>query len=131
MKDFKTIFFFLRLPIATSLAGHGLVRLPKLQTFTEGMIKSMEKSAIPEALITAFGYVLPFLEAIIGICLLIGFKPKLTIYSAFALMSILILGSSSIENWSAIEAQLLHSLYLFALLWFYLKYSSEENQPLI
>lgn len=131
MKDFKTIFFFLRLPIAISLAGHGLVRLPKLQTFTEGMVKSMEKSAIPEALITPFGNVLPFLEAIIGISLLIGFKPKLTIYSAFALMSILILGSSSIENWSAIEAQLLHSLYLFALLWFYLKYSSEENQPLI
>ncbi|SUX43471.1 MauE/DoxX family redox-associated membrane protein [Chryseobacterium indoltheticum] len=131
MKDFKTIFFFLRLPIAISLAGHGLVRLPKLQTFTEGMVKSMEKSAIAEALITPFGYVLPFLEAIIGISLLIGFKPKLTIYSAIALMSILILGSSSIENWSAIEAQLLHSLYLFALLWFYLKYSSEENQPLI
>ncbi|WP_426474329.1 DoxX family protein [Chryseobacterium balustinum] len=131
MKDFKTIFFFLRLPIAISLAGHGLVRLPKLQTFTEGMVKSMEKSAIPEALITSFGYVLPFLEAIIGISLLIGFKPKLTIYSAISLMSILILGSSSIENWSAIEAQLLHSLYLFALLWFYLKYSSEENQPLI
>ncbi|MDF2832822.1 MauE/DoxX family redox-associated membrane protein [Chryseobacterium indoltheticum] len=131
MKDFKTIFFFLRLPIAISLAGHGLVRLPKLQTFTEGMVKSMEKSAIPEALIMPFGYVLPFLEAIIGISLLIGFKPKLTIYSAFALMSILILGSSSVENWSAIEAQLLHSLYLFALLWFYLKYSSEENQPLI
>lgn len=131
MKDFKTIFFFLRLPVAISLAGHGLVRLPKLQTFTEGMVKSMEKSAIPESLITPFGYVLPFLEAIIGIFLLIGFKLKLTIYSAIALMSILILGSSSIENWSAIEAQLLHSLYLFALLWFYLKYSSEENQPLI
>ena len=131
MKDFKTIFFFLRLPVAISLAGHGLVRLPKLQTFTEGMVKSMEKSAIPEALITPFGYVLPFLEAIIGISLLIGFKPKLTMYSAISLMSILILGSSSIENWSAIEAQLLHSLYLFALLWFYLKYSSEENQPLI
>ncbi|MDQ8140800.1 MauE/DoxX family redox-associated membrane protein [Chryseobacterium sp. CFS15] len=131
MKDFKTIFFFLKLPIAISLAGHGLVRLPKLQTFTEGMVKSMEKSAIPEALITPFGYVLPFLEAIIGISLLIGFKLKLTIYSAIALMSILILGSSSVENWSAIEAQLLHSLYLFALLWFYLKHSSEENQPLI
>lgn len=131
MKDFKIIFFFLRLPIAISLAGHGLVRSPKLQTFTEGMVKSMEKSAIPEALITPFGYVLPFLEAIIGISLLIGFKLKLTIYSAIALMSILILGSSSIENWSAIEAQLLHSLYLFALLWFYLKYSSEENQSLI
>ncbi|MCX8524902.1 DoxX family protein [Chryseobacterium formosus] len=128
MKDFKTVFFFLKLPIAISLAGHGLVRLPKLQAFTEGMVKSMEKSAIPEVLIIPFGYILPFLEAIVGISLLIGFKPKLTIYSAIALMSILIFGSSSIENWSAIEAQLLHSLYLFALLWFYLNYSPDEKQ---
>lgn len=129
MKDFKTVFFFLRLPIAVSLAGHGLVRIPKLQTFTEAMVKSMEKSAIPEVLITPFGYILPFLEAIVGISLLMGFKPKLTVYSAIALMSLLIFGSSSVENWSAIEAQLLHSLYLSALLWFYLKYSPEENQP--
>lgn len=131
MKDFKTLFFFSRLPIAISLAGHGLVRLPKLQTFAGGMVKSMEKSAIPEALITPFGYLLPFLEAIVGISLLIGFKSKLTIYAAIALMSILILGSSSVENWTAIEAQLLHSLYLFALLWFYLKHSHEENQPIV
>jgi hypothetical protein len=35
MKDFKTAFFFLRLPVAISLLGHGLVRLPKLQTFSD------------------------------------------------------------------------------------------------
>lgn len=131
MKDFKTLFFFLRLPIAISLAGHGLVRIPKLQAFTEGMVKSMEKSVIPDILITPFGYLLPFLEAILGIVLLIGFKPKPTIYASLTLMSILILGSSSVENWSAIEAQLLHSLYLFVLLWFYIKNSPQENQPVI
>jgi len=131
MKDFKTIFFFLKLPIAVSLAGHGLVRIPKLQSFTEGMVKSMEKSAIPEELMTPFGYILPFLEAIAGISLLIGFKPKLTIYAAISVMTILIFGSSSVENWSAIEAQLLHSLYLFVLLWFYLKYSPEENPTIV
>lgn len=131
MKDFKTLFFFLRLPIAISLAGHGLVRIPKLQPFTEGMVKSMAKSVIPDILITPFGYLLPFLEAILGIVLLIGFKPKPTMYASLALMSILILGSSSVENWSAIEAQLLHSLYLFVLLWFYIKNSPQENQPVI
>ncbi|MCY0978446.1 DoxX family protein [Chryseobacterium wangxinyae] len=131
MKEFKTLFFFLRLPISISLVGHGLVRIPKLQTFTEGMVKSMEKSAIPEVLITPFGYILPFLEAIVGIALLIGFKPKLTIYAAISLMTILIFGSSSVENWTAIEAQLLHCLYLFVLLWFYVKNSREENQPLV
>ena len=35
--------------------------------------------------------------------MLVGFKPKLTIYASLVLMSILISGSSLIENWGAIE----------------------------
>lgn len=126
MKDFKTMFFFLRLPIAVSLLGHGLVRLPKLQVFSEWMVTTMEKSAIPAALIIPFGYVLPILEAVIGLLLLINYKTKYTIYSALSLMSILIFGSCSIENWSAIESQLLHSFYLFGLLFFYEKYKHKN-----
>ncbi|MGO4710501.1 MauE/DoxX family redox-associated membrane protein [Chryseobacterium sp. 2TAF14] len=128
MKDFKTVFFFLRLPVAVSLLGHGLVRLPKLQAFTGWMVKTMEKSVIPEALIIPFGYILPFLEAMIGLCLLINFKTKYTLFSALGLMSILIFGSCSIENWSAIESQLLHSFYLFGLFVFYEKYRTETTE---
>lgn len=127
MKDFKTAFFFLRLPVAVSLLGHGLVRLPKLHTFSEWMVTSMEKSAIPTVLIVPFSYLLPVVEAILGILLLINFKTKYTLYGALTVMSILILGSCSIENWSAIEAQLLHSFYLFGLFWFYEKYKPENN----
>lgn len=127
MKDFKTAFFFLKLPIAISLLGHGLVRIPKLHIFSEWMVTTMEKSMIPKLIIVPFGYVLPFAEAILGILLLINFKTKYTLYSAIVLMSILIFGSCSIENWSAIEAQLLHSFYLFGLFWFYEKFKTEET----
>ncbi|KQT23285.1 DoxX family protein [Chryseobacterium sp. Leaf405] len=127
MKDFKTAFFFLRLPIAVSLLGHGLVRLPKLQTFSDWMVTTMEKSMIPAALIIPFSYVLPIAEAIIGIFLLINFKIKYTLYSALVVMSILIFGSCSIENWSATESQLLHSFYLFGLFWFYEKFKPETS----
>ena len=127
MKDFKTAFFFLRLPIAISLLGHGLVRIPKLHTFSEWMVTTMEKSMIPKLIIVPFGYVLPIAEAILGILLLINFKTKYTLYSALVLMSILIFGSCSIENWSAIEAQLLHSFYLFGLFWFYEKFKTKES----
>lgn len=127
MKDFKTIFFFLRLPIAISLLGHGLVRLPKLATFSNWMVTSMEKSMIPDFLIVPFSYILPIAEFLIGLSLVIGFKTKYTIFSGLILMSILILGSSSIENWSAIESQLLHSVYLFGLYWFWNKNQSETT----
>jgi thiosulfate dehydrogenase (quinone) large subunit len=127
MKDFKITYFFLRLPIAISLLGHGLVRLPKLETFSNWMVTSMEKSVIPSVMIVPFSYILPIVEFLIGLSLLIGFKTKYTIYSGLVLMSILILGSASIENWSAIEAQLLHSVYLGGLLWFYEKYKPVSN----
>ncbi len=127
MKDFKTTYFFLRLPIAISLLGHGLVRFPKLEIFSNWMVTSMEKSVIPSFMIIPFSYFLPIAEFLIGLLLLIGFQTKYTIYSGLVLMSILILGSASIENWSAIEAQLLHSVYLGGLLWFYEKYKPVSN----
>ncbi|MDQ1096250.1 MULTISPECIES: MauE/DoxX family redox-associated membrane protein [Chryseobacterium] len=130
MKDFKTAFFFLRLPIAVSLAGHGLVRLPKLQAFSDWMVKTMEKSALPEVVIVPFSYFLPVAEAAIGILLLTGYKSKLAIYSGLVLMSMLIMGSCSIENWTAIEAQLLHSAYLAGLFWFFIRYSGETTDKI-
>ncbi|PZP49358.1 MAG: DoxX family protein [Pseudopedobacter saltans] len=126
MKDFKTAFFFLRLPVAVSLAGHGLVRLPKLATFSNWMVTSMEKSILPKVLVLPFSYVLPFLEALIGLALLFGFQTKYTLFAGLTLMSVLILGSCSIENWSAIEAQLIHAAYLFGL---YLIW--DRNQPVV
>lgn len=128
MKDFKTAFFFLRLPAAVSLLGHGFVRLPKLHAFSDWMVKTMEKSAIPEALIVPFSYFLPVTEAVIGLLLLINFKTKYVLYSALALMSLLIAGSCSIENWTAIEAQLLHCVYLFGLFWFYERFGGKVNE---
>ncbi len=124
MKNFKTTFFFLRLPIAISLLGHGLIRLPKLTTFAEGITSSMNSSILPSGMVLAFGYVLPIIEAIIGVALIIGFQTRYTLYAALALMSILVLGSSTIENWSAVQAQLVHGIYLGFLLWFYEKTSS-------
>jgi len=127
MKDFKTVFFFLRLPVAVSLLGHGLVRFPKLPAFSDWMIKTMEKSAIPEALIVPFSYFLPVAEAVTGLLLLINIKTEYALYSALVLMSILIAGSCSIENWAAIEAQLLNSIYFFGLLWLYKRFGSKVN----
>ncbi len=115
------MFFYLRLPVAMSLLGHGLVRLPKLQAFSSWMVETMEKSAIPAALIIPFSYILPIAEAILGVLLMVGFQFRYTLMAALILMSVLILGSSSIENWSAIEAQLIHAVYLGGLWWFYEK----------
>jgi thiosulfate dehydrogenase [quinone] large subunit len=127
MTNFKSTFFFLRLPLAVSMLGHGLVRLPKLAGFNQWMRESMQKSFLPESIITPFSYVLPFAEAIIGLLLLIGVFFRYTCYAGLTLMAVLILGSASIENWSAIEAQLIHSVLFGVLLWWYEKYRPAER----
>ncbi|MCH5719914.1 MauE/DoxX family redox-associated membrane protein [Niabella hibiscisoli] len=127
MNYFKTTFFFLRLPVAISLLGHGLVRLPKLTGFSNWMVSTMEKSVIPPALIAPFSYFLPIAEALLGLALLVGFKVRYTLFASITLMSLLILGSCSIENWSAIEAQLLHAFYLMALYWYWERHQSGSS----
>ncbi len=101
-----------------SLFGHGLVRLPKLQEFASGMTASMEKSFIPEPLILAFGYAIPFIEVITGLFLIIGLFTRETIYASLVLMSILIFGCTTVENFGPITSQLVHSIYLAMLLYF-------------
>lgn len=127
MNNTKITFFFLRLPVATSLLGHGLVRLPKLTAFSEWTQATMEKSFLPSFLIIPFSFALPIVECIIGLMLLFRFGIRYSLYASLLLMSILIFGSCSIENWSAIEAQLLHAIYLFGLLFYWQRVDNQPN----
>lgn len=114
----KYAYFFLRLPLAMSMFGHGLVRLPKLSKFAEGMTEEFKKSILPEILVLPFGYALPIIEFLIGILLLLGWQTRNTIFAGLLTMAALVFGSSTTESWGAISAQLIHSLYFGMLLYF-------------
>ena len=112
----KYTYFLLRLPIAISMFGHGVVRMPKLEKFSNWMIGNMEKSFIPESLILPFSYVIPIAELLIGLFLILGLWTRQTLSAGMVLMSMLIFGSSSFENWDPISSQLIHAGYMGALL---------------
>ncbi|MGK6351407.1 DoxX family protein [Parapedobacter sp. DT-150] len=107
---------FIRLPIAMSFLGHGLVRLPKLQVFATGMAESFSDTILPQGLVLIFGYLLVFAEFIIGIWLLSGRWFNQALMAGLTVMTLLIFGSSLIENWDAVSVQLVHSIYLAGLL---------------
>ncbi|PKA97281.1 thiosulfate dehydrogenase [quinone] large subunit [Flavobacteriaceae bacterium MAR_2009_75] len=113
----NTLHYFLRLPLAVSMFGHGVVRLPKLQIFSSWMMETMAESLIPQFLILPFSYALPIVELLIGLFMLIGFYIRYAVIAGIIVMSLLILGSCSIENWGAVGTQLLHAIY-FAILLF-------------
>lgn len=68
----KTAYLLLRLAIGASMFGHGLVRLPKLNAFSDWMVGSFEKSILPQALVVPFSYVLPIAEFTVGLLLILG-----------------------------------------------------------
>jgi len=111
-------FLLLRLAIGTSMLGHGLVRLPKLQTFSHWMVGSFVKSILPQALVIPFSYVLPIAEFIIGLLLVTGLFTKPALVAGSLVMIVLILGSCMIENWEVLPSQLIHVAFFTILLQF-------------
>lgn len=123
-------YFFARLPIGLSMLGHGLVRLPKLQSFAQGMTDSFEQSYLPSTLVYAFGLLLPILELLVGLLIVLGLFTRIGLIGGLLVMSMLIFGSAAIENWNAISSQLIHSIYM-ALLLYYVDYNTLSIDKLV
>jgi len=119
MKNTGIFHFIVRLPIAMSFFGHGLVRIPKLQAFASGMAEAFAATWLPQPLVLAFSYFLAIAELLIGLWLMTGRRIQEALMAGQVLMTLLIFGSSLIENWNGISAQLVHSIYLVGLLLYY------------
>jgi thiosulfate dehydrogenase [quinone] large subunit len=107
-----------RLPMGLSFFGHGLIRITKLDTFSNGMVKQFSKSILPEGFVSAFGHVLPFLEFITGVLLLLGLFTRSALILGTAIILMLIFGTSLIEQWNGIFTQLFYAAYLAVLYYF-------------
>ena len=118
-----TSFLMIRLAVAASMLGHGLVRLPKLNGFSNWMVSSFEKSMLPPVLVTPFSYILPIAEFVIGLLLVIGLFTRVSLIAGGFTMVILIFGSAMVENWEAMPSQFIHAAF-FAVLLSFLQYNT-------
>ena len=111
-------YLLVRLAVAISLFGHGLVRLPKLNIFSNWMIKSFESSMLPKLLVIPFSYTLPIAEFIIGTLLILGLFTKTALVMGGIVILMLVLGTCLIENWEALPSQMIHVAFIAILLQF-------------
>ena len=107
-----------RLPIAVSMLGHGLDRIPKLQEFSDHVVQQFSKSVIPEKLVTPFSIGLPFAELVTGILLILGLFTRFSCVLGLLAMLSLIFGSCMIEQWENVFTQMIYGLY-FVMLYYY------------
>jgi thiosulfate dehydrogenase [quinone] large subunit len=104
-------YIFIRLGIGISMLGHGLVRIPKLKAFSEGMLNNFKGSILPDFIVLPFSFALPFIEFLLGILLVLGWQTKRAAILGGILMLTLMGGTTLIENWSALPSQMIHLLF--------------------
>lgn len=109
-------FFLARITIGINLLVHGLVRIPKLQQFAEGITKGFENTYLPQFLVSGFAHCLPFIEFLLGLCLILGLKTRLALSLGEVLIAVLIFGSGLKEDWIAVGSQMVYALFFFFLI---------------
>jgi thiosulfate dehydrogenase (quinone) large subunit len=118
MMDRRIAYLLMRLAVGFSLLGHGLVRIPKLAGFHAHLTSDFTHSILPKTLVSVTGYALPFVEVCIGAMLVVGLLTKLGLIAGVLGMTILVFGSTTIEDYSVIGEQLIHAAILVALIVF-------------
>lgn len=117
---FKSIglsYALLRIALGLNICLHGVVRWTVgLRNFAESLLPMFQKTALPVWSVYAFGYVLPIVEAVIGACVLFGFRTRRALISGSVLMVVLTFGSTLRQDWPTVGIQLTYSLVYSLLL---------------
>jgi thiosulfate dehydrogenase [quinone] large subunit len=115
LKTQRITYLLVRLPVAMSMFGHGLERMPKLSGFTQHMTDQFKNAVLPLAAVEVFSHVLPFIELLLGILLIIGLFTRFAAVVGVLVMLALIFGSSMIEQWENVFTQIVYGLCFAAI----------------
>ena len=108
----------LRLTIGVNLFLHGTTRLflGGLGKFVTGIVQQFQNTPLPAWQVQAFATVLPFVEATIGVLLIVGLWTRWTAVAGSLVMVSLIFGTGLRMDWSLLFLQMFYSFLYFVLL---------------
>jgi thiosulfate dehydrogenase [quinone] large subunit len=107
----------LRITLGVNFAGHGLIRIHNgAAAFAQTTSEHLAKSPLPQSLIYAFSYAIPFIEAILGLTLILGIFTRISLIIGAVFMMLLTIGVAANQQWDLASQQLLYSTVFFLLL---------------
>jgi thiosulfate dehydrogenase [quinone] large subunit len=113
----------LRIALGVNFAGHGLIRIHNgVAAFAQTTAEHLVKSPLPSSLTYAFSYAIPFVEAILGLTLILGVFTRASLIAGAVFMMTLTIGVTANQQWDIAGQQLLYSVDFFLLL-FLLEYN--------
>jgi thiosulfate dehydrogenase [quinone] large subunit len=114
--DRRLAYFFLRLTLGVSIFIHGVVRLPKIAEFADGLVKQFAATPLPAMLVRPFAMGLTVEEALTGFLLIIGLWTRWALIIGSLAIAALVFGTSLRSDWPTVGIQLLYAAIYAALL---------------
>jgi thiosulfate dehydrogenase (quinone) large subunit len=117
MNHRSVAYALLRISLGINFAGHGLIRIHNgVAAFAQTTAEHLAKSPLPPSLTYAFSYSIPFIEAILGLTLILGVFTRISLIAGAVFMMLLTIGVTTNQQWDIATQQLLYSVVFFLLL---------------
>jgi thiosulfate dehydrogenase [quinone] large subunit len=114
--DRKVAYLILRFTFGLGIFMHGIVRLPHLRAFADGMVKQFAETPLPLTIVRPFALNIVFAETIIGFLLLLGLWTRWALLVGAALMASLVFGTALRSDWDTLAIQMLYALIYASLI---------------
>ena len=115
--DASIAYAILRLTLGMNIGLRGLVRIAHGQAaFAQGIVKQMEATILPPSAVYAFASTLVWVEAAVGLLLIVGLQTRLALIVGGLMMTALTFGTMQIENFQNAWLQLTYALVFFVVL---------------
>ena len=116
--DKSLAYALLRIAFGVNFAGHGLIRIHNgVDAFAATTAEHLAKSPLPHSLTLGFSYAIPFLEAILGLTLILGVFTRISLVCGAVFMIALTIGITANQQWDVASEQLTYSVVFFLLLY--------------
>jgi thiosulfate dehydrogenase [quinone] large subunit len=114
--DRQLAYGLLRLILGTNIMIHGVSRIYLgVKGFAQALVPLFAKTPLPPGAVYAYASALPVAEAIIGLCVLLGFESRYAYVVGLLLIASLTFGAALRQDWDSAGLQLIYAL-LYAIL---------------
>ena len=119
LSDKSLAYGVLRLAFGINIFGHGFIRVVTgTDKFALWMLKEMQGTFMPQAIVLPFAYVVAWGELLLGLALILGLFTRTALVLGGLLIAALTFGTTLRQDWGVAGLQVTYSLLYFVLLYF-------------
>ena len=107
--DRRLAYLTFRFTLGLSILMHGLVRLPHLSAYADGLVKLFAETPLPGVVVRPFAVGLVFVETIVGLLILLGLWTRWSLLLGALTMAALVFGTALRSDWNTLAIQMLYA----------------------